>query len=40
VENMLPKNKALLKRVIITAKLYYGNPERMQTSINDILGKE
>ncbi|KAF5414852.1 MAG: hypothetical protein C5S48_07465 [Candidatus Methanogaster sp.] len=40
VENMLPEDKALLKRVTATAKLYYQDPERMQTSINDILGEE
>jgi hypothetical protein len=40
VEHMLPEDKALLKRVTATAKLYYTDPERMQKSINEILGDE
>jgi len=39
VEYMLPEDKALLKRVIATAKVYYKDPERMQNSINEILGE-
>lgn len=40
VEHMLPEDKVLLKRVTTTAKLYYKDPERMQKSINEILGEE
>lgn len=40
VENMLPEDKALLKRVTGTAKLYYKDPDGMQKSINEILGEE
>ncbi|MCD4803205.1 MAG: STAS-like domain-containing protein [Anaerolineales bacterium] len=40
VKHMLPEDKALLKRVTTTAKLYYNDPERMQNSINEILGEE
>lgn len=40
VENMLPEDKALLKRVIATAKLFYSDPERLQNSIKEILGDE
>ena len=40
VEHILPEDKVLLKRVTATAKLYYTDPERMQKSINEILGDE
>jgi Icc-related predicted phosphoesterase len=40
VENILPTDIILLKRVVPTAKLYYQNPERMQKSINEILEEE
>jgi len=40
VEHMLPEDKVLLKRLTATAKLYYTDPERMQKSINEILGDE
>ena len=40
VKHMLPEDKALLRRVTTTAKLYYNDPERMQNSINEILGEE
>jgi len=40
VDNMLPEDKVLLKRVTKTAKLFYKNPERMLQSINKILGEE
>ena len=40
VKQMLPEDKVLLKRVINTAKLYYKDHERMQNSINEILGEE
>ncbi len=30
---------ALLKRVIDTAKLYYKDPERLEKSVNEILGE-
>jgi hypothetical protein len=40
VENMLPEDKVLLKRVTGTAKLYYKDLEGMQKSINEILGEE
>lgn len=39
VEQMLPEDRALLKRVVKTAKLYYKNPEKMQESIKEILGE-
>ena len=39
VENISPEDITLLKRVVETAKLYYKNPERMQKSIDDILGE-
>jgi hypothetical protein len=38
VEYLSPEDKALLKRVITTAKLFYKDPERLQKSINEILG--
>ncbi len=38
VEQLSQEDMALLKRVTSTAKLYYKNPERMQESINEILG--
>jgi len=40
LENMLLEDKALLKRVTATAKLYYKDPDGMQKSINEILGEE
>ncbi|MFA5519723.1 MAG: STAS-like domain-containing protein [Spirochaetota bacterium] len=39
VEYLSPEDMALLKRVNSTAKLYYKNPERMQNSIDEILGE-
>lgn len=38
VEDMTPEDKALLKRVTTTAKLYYKDPERMENSIKEISG--
>lgn len=40
VENLAPEDVALLKRVISTAKLFFKFPERMQNSINEILGED
>lgn len=40
VENMLPEDMVLLKRVVDTAKLFYSDPERLQNSINEILGED
>ncbi len=40
VEHLSPEDKALLKRVTSTAKLYYKDPERMENSIKEILGEE
>jgi len=39
VENLSPEDMIHLKRVIDTAKIYYKDPERLQKSINDILGE-
>jgi Icc-related predicted phosphoesterase len=39
VEHLCLEDKTLLKRVTSTAKLYYKDPERMQNSINEILGE-
>ncbi|MBP9742521.1 MAG: STAS-like domain-containing protein [Burkholderiales bacterium] len=39
VENMLPEDMVLLKRVVDTAKLFYSDPERLQNSIDEILGE-
>jgi Icc-related predicted phosphoesterase len=39
VEHLCLEDKVLLKRVTNTAKLYYKDPERMQNSINEILGE-
>jgi hypothetical protein len=39
VEQMAPDDMALLKRVTSTAKLYYKDPERMEKSINEIMGE-
>lgn len=38
-EHLCLEDKILLKRVTSTAKLYYKDPERMQNSINEILGE-
>ena len=38
VENMLPEDVILLKRVVETAKLFYSDPDRLKKSIDDILG--
>lgn len=38
-EYLSSEDMALLKRVIDTAKLYYKDPERMEKSINEILGE-
>lgn len=38
-EHLSPEDMSLLKRVTDTAKLYYKDPERLQKSINDILGE-
>jgi len=40
VENLASEDVALLKRVITTAKLFFKYPERMQNSINEILGDD
>jgi len=40
VESMLPEDQALLKRVTTTAKLFYNDPDKMQKSIDEILGEE
>jgi hypothetical protein len=39
VENLAEEDIILLKRVISTAKLYFKDPNRMQNSINEILGE-
>jgi len=39
VEQMLPEDRTLLKRVVKTARLYYKNPKKMQESIKEILGE-
>lgn len=39
VKNMLPEDLALLKRTVDTAKLFYSDPERLQRSIDEILGE-
>lgn len=39
VVNMLPEDMALLKRAVDTAKLFYSDPERLQKSIDEILGE-
>jgi hypothetical protein len=39
VENLLQEDISLLKRVIVTAKLFFKEPERLQNSINEILGE-
>ncbi len=39
-ENLAPEDIALLKRVISTAKLYFKDPERLQKSIDEVLGEE
>jgi len=38
VDQMQNDDKTLLKRVTNTAKLFYKDPERMQKSINEIMG--
>jgi len=38
VEDMLPPDIILLKRVVETAKIYYKDPERLKRSIDEILG--
>lgn len=40
VENLAPEDIVLLKRVINTAKLYFKDPNRLQNSINEVLGEE
>ncbi len=40
VENISLEDKALIKRVTSTAKLYYQDPVRHQNSIKKILGEE
>jgi len=40
VQNMLPEDQVLLKRVTSTAKFYYKNPDMMQESINEILEED
>ncbi len=37
-EDLQNEDKALLKRVIDTAKLYYKDPEKMERTINEIIG--
>jgi Icc-related predicted phosphoesterase len=37
VENILPEDAVLLKRVVETAKLYYNDDGSLQESINEIL---
>lgn len=39
VINMLPEDMALLKRAVDTAKLFYSDPDRLQKSIDEILGE-
>jgi STAS-like domain of unknown function (DUF4325) len=39
VEHLGLEDKTLLKRVTSKVKLYYKYPERMQNSINEILGE-
>lgn len=39
VVNMLPEDMALLKRAVDTVKLFYSDPERLQKSIDEILGE-
>lgn len=39
IVHLSPEDKALLKRVIRTAKLYYQDPQRMMRSIQEILGE-
>lgn len=39
IEGLSVVDRALLKRVTSTAKLYYKNPGRMKKSIEDILGE-
>lgn len=38
VVNMLPEDMALLKRAVDTAKLFYSDPDRLQKSIDEVLG--
>ena len=40
VDNILPEDVILLKRVVETAKLYYSDNKRLQKSINEILADE
>jgi RNA binding exosome subunit len=40
IEDLELEDKALLKRVVETAKLYYKDPERMQKSIQEIMGED
>jgi len=40
VNHLANDDKALLKRVTNTAKLFYKDPERMQRSINEIMGED
>jgi len=40
LEDMLPLDAELLKRVVISAKLYFKDPERMEKSIQAILGED
>lgn len=39
VVNMLPEDMSLLKRTVDTAKLFYSDPDRLQKSIDEILGE-
>lgn len=39
VDNIAKEDASLLKRVVITAKLYYKDPQKMEKSINEILGE-
>jgi hypothetical protein len=39
VEQLAPEDQTLLKRVTSTAKLFYKDPDRLQKSINAVLGE-
>jgi len=39
LEHISNENKLLLKRVVDTAKIYYKDPERLNRSIDEILGE-
>ncbi|MFA4906661.1 MAG: STAS-like domain-containing protein [archaeon] len=39
IEEISDEDVALLKRVVATAKLYFKDPQRMEKSINEVLGE-